>query len=170
MSAPHLPPYLGTYEDLASALLHDPFLGGGLHRRPAPGSTVELNPQPLPPGRDARGPQPEPWNAAVRYLATLVNVKELGRTLGNTPHGNQMTASAETAFASFLDDFCGTPPRRIPWPWPGPPPWVALLSAELVSVANTQTGTMRDGLMHFAGRIAEKGLIAAPQVKSASAG
>ena len=165
MSTPHLPPYLGSYEELASALLHDPFLGTGRMRRPA--DSVELNPQPLPPGR---GPSPEPWNAAVRYLATLVSIKELGRTMGNTSLGQQLTTNAESAFALFLDDYCGTPPVRIPWPWPGPPPWVALLTAELVSVANTQSGEMREGLMQYAGRVAEKGFAGGGQAKVASAG
>ena len=153
MSTPHLPPYLGTYEDLAAALLHDPLLGSGHPRRTS--DAVELNPQPLPPG----DPRPRA-NAAVRYLATLVHMKELGRVLGEKPLGRQLTAASDSAFVSFLDDYCGTPPRRIPWPWPGPPPWVGLLAAELVGVANTQNGAMRDGLMQFAGQVAEKGFAA----------
>ena len=46
--------------------------------------------------------------------------------------------------------------RRIPWP--GPPPWVVPLASELVSVANAETGALRESLMQVAGRIAEAGL------------
>jgi hypothetical protein len=46
VSTPVLPPYLGSYEDLVNALLHNPFLGGG--RGPGPrrlkADDVELNP------------------------------------------------------------------------------------------------------------------------------
>jgi hypothetical protein len=169
MSTPKLPPYLGSYEELVAALLHDPFLGSG---RPRPrmlqseGASPDLNPQPLPPGRSHQFTEE---NAAVRYLASVVNMKELGRTLGESPAGRQLSAQAETAFSEFLDDFCGTPPRRIPWHWPVPGPWVLALATEMVTVANTQSGVMREGMMQMAARIAEKGVGAGAQAKSAAA-
>jgi hypothetical protein len=153
MSTPILPSYFGSYEDLVNALLHNPSLGSGrqsIHRLTA--DDVELNPQPLPPG------PPDPLrNAAVRYLATLVGMKQVAGTIGGE-QGQQVGAAADTAIQAFLDDFCGTPPRRIPWPWPGPPSWVLPLASELVSAANAESGAFREGLMQVAARVAEMGL------------
>jgi hypothetical protein len=168
MSTPYVPPYFGSYEDLVHALLHDPFLGSGQSgpHRPRLTHADELNPQPLPP-HSTEGPVPDPWrNAAVRYVATLVNMLELGKSLEDTNLGQQYTTNAEGAIQAFLDDFCGTPPRRIPWSWPGPPPWVNPLAAALVSAANSQSGALREGLMSVAGRVAA---MAAPQKRSAGA-
>jgi hypothetical protein len=163
MSTPILPPYFGSYEDLVNALLHNPSLGSGrppTHRLSA--DEVELNPQPLPPG------PPDPMrNAAVRYLGSLVSMKELARNMSQEA-GQSIAAAAETGIQAFLDDFCGTPPRRIPWPWPGPPSWVLPLASELVSAANAESGAFREGLMQVAARVAEMG-VAQMGVQQASA-
>ena len=84
---------------------------------------------------------------------------ELAKHVSNQAVGNQLIASADAAFPAFLDDYCGTPPRRIPWPWPDWPPWVIALASELAAVANTYpAGAFREGLIGMAGRVAEKGL------------
>jgi hypothetical protein len=93
----------------------------------------------------------------------------VGKTMGKNPLGQQMIASSDSAFETFLDDFCGTPPGKIPWPWPWPGPWVPMLAAELVSVANTQTGAMKEGLTQFAGRVAAKGFSGQAQAQSKTA-
>jgi hypothetical protein len=153
-----VPPYFGSYEQLVAELLNNPFLGSG-RGGPVPAvraeqsrqHDAELNPQPLPPFH----------SPVISYLGTLVSMQELSRNVTNPSVAKQLAGSAEAAFAAFLDDYCGTPPRQIPWPWPGPPPWVLSLAAEVVSVANTyQAGAFRDGLLNFAGRIAEKALSA----------
>jgi hypothetical protein len=145
MSTPIVPPYFGSYEEIVNALLHKPFYG-----------SVELNPQPLPPRED---PQPSPWrNAAVRYLATIAGMHELAQNVSDQALREQLNASAEAAIQAFIEDYCGTPPRRIPWHWPGPPPWVTPLAGEVISAANTQTGALREGLLRIAGRIAAVGL------------
>jgi hypothetical protein len=154
-----VPPYFGSYEQLVAELLNNPFLGSGRSGLIPNGRSEELNPQPLPP----RSP-------VISYLGTLVSMQELSRNIANPAIAKQLAAGAETAFAAFLDDYCGTPPRQIPWPWPGPPPWVIALAAEVVSVANTyQAGAFRDGLLSMAGRIAEKGLAAPAQATAVSA-
>ena len=166
MSTPILPSYLSSYEDLVNALLVNASLGSGrgpMYRVTA--EQVELNPQPLPPRATVElNPQPLPpgavdssRNPVVRYLATLVGMKEVAGTMGQL-QGQQVAAAADSAIQAFLDDFCGTPPRRIPWPWPGPPPWVLPLASELVSVANAESGALREGLMQVAARVAEAGL------------
>jgi hypothetical protein len=86
----------------------------------------------------------------------LVGMKELAETTGNREFGKKLAASVESALAQFIDDYCGTP-----WPLPGGPPWASILAAELVSEANTQTGSFRSGLMQLAARVAEKAFRAA---------
>jgi hypothetical protein len=130
MSTPTLPPYLGSYEELG----HRP-----VHRLQA--DEVALNPQPLPPGSLVAEPNPDSWRSpAVRYLATLASVKELGATMGSEK-GQHVVAAAEREFRLFWMIFRGTPARRIPWPWPGPPPWVLPLASEIMSVAKFAVGS-----------------------------
>jgi hypothetical protein len=162
-----VPPYFGSYEQLVAELLNNPSLGSGrgglvpaVRAEESRHHNSELNPQPLPPFQ----------SPVISYLATLVSMQELSKNVANPAVAKQLATSADAAFAAFLDDYCGTPPRQIPWPWPGPPPWVIALAAEVVSVANTyQAGAFRDGLLSFAGRIAEKGLGAQTMAGAASA-
>lgn len=155
---PWVPPYFGSYAELVNALLHDPFLGSGRPSGPVP-RAEEINPQPLP-----------PRNPVISYLGTLAGMQELAKNIPNAAVAKQVAAGAESAFAAFLDDYCGTPPHQIPWPWPGPPPWVIGLASELVSVANTYSaGSFREGMLSMAGRIAEKGLAAPAATRAASA-
>jgi len=164
MSNPWVPPYFGSYEQLVKELLHNPFLGSGSggpigppHHLPelafgsVSGSANALNPQPLPPGRDPSR------SAVISYLSSLVGLHELAKSIQNPALSGQFAALAESGIEAFLDDYCGTPPRRIPWPWPGPGPWVVGLVSELVQVANqSATGAYREGLMQIAARVAEK--------------
>ncbi len=156
MSTPWVPPYFGSYEQLVNELLHDPFLGSG---RPRPHAATELSRTGTPATETtALHPQPQPWRSgAVSYLVTAVSMKEIAaQTRGNLQE--QLTQNADAAIDQFLDDFCGTPPSKIPWHWPGPPPWNSVLAAELAMVANTlQSGFMRTELLSLAGRIIEKG-------------
>jgi hypothetical protein len=151
MTTPYLPPYLGSYEHLVQALLHNPFLGSG---HPGPHPRIEA----LERQTDVSLPQdpvPVHPNAAVNYLASLVSMKELAKAVPDKDFGAQLAGRADAALGAFMDDFCGTPPRRIPWPYPGPPPWVSPLVAQLLSVANAQSGALRDGLMAIAGKISQ---------------
>lgn len=151
MSTPWVPPYFGSYEQLVNELLHDPFLGSG---RPHPLRVTEMART-----GPAEGPQPDPWRStAVSYLVTAVSMKEIASQMKGRLQ-EQLAQDAEGAIVQFLDDFCGTPPQRIPWHWPGPPPWNSALAAELAMVANTlQAGFVRTELLNVAGRIIEKGL------------
>ena len=154
MTTPILPAYFGSYEDLVKALLHNPFLGSG-YTGPHPRletrelqSEVSLPQDPVP-------IRPTHWNAAVSYLASLVSMKELAKAVTDKEYGAELAGRADGALADFMDDFCGTPPRRIPWPYPGPPPWVATLVAQLLSAANSQSGALREGLLGIAGQISQ---------------
>jgi hypothetical protein len=167
---PWVPPYFGSYEQLVNELLHDPFLGSG---RPRPHATTLLSSHAEPhpdPWSVAAGPQPQPWRTSpVAYLATLVSLEELSHSVKDQAVAHQLSTTANRAISAFIDDFCGTPPGRIPWPWPGPPPWAVTLASELVALANTaHAGSYREGLMRVAGRIAERSL--GGQASAAAAG
>ena len=148
-----LPPYFGSYEHLLKELLHNPFLGsgqGGPHRAAA-----------------FEGPVPDPWRAAytsparqaVALLVSAATAKETAAAMSDKSHAKQIAASADAAISEVLDDYCGTPPRKVPWPFPGPPPWVWEIASELTAAANTfQEGALRTSLLQISGRVLDKGL------------
>jgi hypothetical protein len=74
-----------------------------------------LNPQPLPP--KARR-LPDGWFGAAAAGATIryaLDRQELAAAAG------QVNDSVPASIRRFIEDFCGTPPRK-PWPLPYPPP------------------------------------------------
>jgi hypothetical protein len=86
-----------------------------------------------------------------------VTVKDVAVNVSGETARKQMVSGADAAIGAFLDDYCGTPPRLIPWPWPGPPPWVTQIASALSVVANTfQEGVLRDGILAVAGRLMER--------------
>jgi hypothetical protein len=86
-----------------------------------------------------------------------VSIKESASFMSNKEAAEQVVAAVDTAVAKFLDDYCGTPPRAIPWPFPGPPPWVEPIASQLTAVANTlQQGNLRTGLLQLAGQMLDK--------------
>jgi hypothetical protein len=149
-----LPPYFGNYEHFVKALLHNPFPGS---------SRSEPQPQPW----FFRGePEPQPWHAfnpdpvpwAVAFLVSAASVKETASTMANKAAAEQVVATASAAISQFLDDYCGTPPRAIPWPFPGPPPWVSVIASQLTAVANTlEEGNLRTDLFQLAGQVLDQG-------------
>ncbi|MGH9714014.1 MAG: hypothetical protein ACRD5M_12025 [Candidatus Acidiferrales bacterium] len=160
-----VPPYFGSYEQLVRELLHNPFLGSP---QPPPHNLM-LQPR-------SADPQPSPWRTdagnvaehAVLLLISAATAKETASAVANKETANQINASAENAINEVLDDFCGTPPRNVPWPFPGPPPWVWEIASQLSAAANTlQEGSLRTSLLQISGRVIEKGL---GQTRSAAAG
>jgi hypothetical protein len=92
-----------------------------------------------------------PWIVAA--LVEAVGVQQLAASLPEGPARTQLQDSANAAIAQILDSYCGTPPRLVPWPWPGPPPWVYEIASELTDVANALHGDMRDALLQVAGQV-----------------
>ena len=156
MSIPWLPPYLGTWQDLINSLLHDPFLGSRRgHGFPYGVAAPMYEPNPSP-WRNAE-PSPSPWSPAVSLLMSAISMKEVASKLPDGELRNDIGKRADHAISMFIDDYCGTPPRRIPWPWPGPPPWVYSIVSELAMAANSfQEGSLRNEILHVAGQIAQK--------------
>jgi hypothetical protein len=154
MNTPTLPPYLGSWEGLVSALLHNPFLGSphphiSRWRTHYPWAGSEIL------TAQAQGPRPGGPLAGpiVEHLATLVGMKELADMMQSREAGRKFSDTIESEIRRALDDYCGTP-----WPGPGGPPWASILAVELVNVANTQTGAFRAGLMQVAAQAAERAL------------
>ena len=142
-----------SWDDLLLELANSPFLG-------MPRSHLTRWRTHFGPGSDiltghAQGPQPAGplSNHTVHYLTMLVGMQEVAESMEDREAGGKFAANIESSVARFIDDYCGTP-----WPLPGGPPWAAILAAELVSAANSYTGSLRTGLLRLAGRVAERAL------------
>ena len=85
-------------------------VAAGQARAFSKGSEVELNPQPIPPGRQL-------LLAAAMTARDLANAAVTAEALGIDP---------ASVLDEAIDDWCGTKPRPgfpIPWPRPWPFPW-----------------------------------------------
>ena len=107
-------------------------------------------------------PVPIPWMSAVDALVAAVTAQQLAATVEG-PLRAQLEQSASASIAQVLDDYCGTPPRLIPWPYPGPPPWIFAIASELNTIANaSESVAMQAGLLKIAGQVLERGFGQAP--------
>jgi len=96
-------------------------------------------------------PDPVPW--AVSFLVSAASSKAAAANMTNKAAADKVIAGADRAIASFLDsdDIC---PR---WPFPGPPPWLAIIASELTLVANTlHEGSLREGILGIAGQLLDR--------------
>ena len=95
---------------------HVPLIGRGLR-----GQEVSLNPQPLPPGELFAGlnPQPIPPLEAFGLVVTRTAVSVSEAVIAASLAGR----NPREALAEIVEDWCGTVPRRIPWPRKWPFPW-----------------------------------------------
>jgi len=150
-----LPPYFGSYEELLNFLLHHPF-GSGRGGHPYQ-THLNLVEEPVPsPWRTA---YPSPAQQAVALLISAATAKETASAMTDGVAAKQVATSADASIAEVIDDYCGTPPRKVPWPFPGPPPWVWEIASQLTVAANAlQEGSLRTSLLQISGRVIEKGL------------
>ncbi len=105
------------------------------------------------PGSDVVGPHYPglPWS--VEFLVSAVSSKAAAGQMKNKAAAQQFIAAADQAITAFIDsdDICP------PWPFPGPPPWLSIIAAEVTMVANTlQDGALRAGLMQVAGQLLDR--------------
>lgn len=79
-----------------------------------------LNPQPLPP---REGPHPDPWRA-VHNSRAVINQAVIRAQMAELSGGDigAYQESFRGNLNMLVDWWCGTPPRKWPFPWP-PPPW-----------------------------------------------
>lgn len=90
-----------------------------LDRRWASGWEEVIGPEgPLRERAARSNPDPVPWAVAAPQLVEAAIAKDIA-TKQQHKAGQQ---SAQLAMDTIIDDYGGTPPRRIPWPHPGPPP------------------------------------------------
>ncbi|HTS65702.1 MAG TPA: hypothetical protein VMH28_26950 [Candidatus Acidoferrales bacterium] len=153
---PWVPPYLGSWEQLIDAVLHDPTLGSGRGKRPYVThlDAFEEN-------RYADPPPPRPWTPAASYLLSAISTLVAAESLPDGAQKTEVIGRANQVIDDFIDDFCGTPPHPwpFPWPWPGPAPWVMPVVSELTVIANGfQQGAMRDAVQAAAGKMLQKAL------------
>jgi hypothetical protein len=108
-------------------------------------------PQPHPPPAMRHHPVAVP--SLVEALVAAAGVQQLAATLPDGPARTQLQNSAEATITQVIDGYCGTPPRLVPWPWPGPPPWAYEIASALTDIAFAEHGAMRDALLQVAARI-----------------
>jgi hypothetical protein len=165
MADPWVPPYFGSYEQLLNELLSNPFLGGGSTSHPplqalrAYRYGTELpsaGPSPVP-WRGLESPHHVPWRLeAAGYLVSVLALREAAAGAGE--EGGAVVRSADLAIDRFIDDYCGTV-WHIPWPVPGPGPWVFGLASQLSLIANTlQQGELRNAVQNLAAGVIRKGV------------
>jgi hypothetical protein len=153
-----LPPYLGSWDGLVQALLHNPFLGSGQSPHPHLLSAMRTADSGAFPDPDGPEPGP-PWRHVVASFVAAVNVRALASHVQDKATRTAMEQSAGQTIAQLLDDYCGTPPHKWPWPWPGTAPWVYVIAGELNSIAaGLPEGAMRSGLQQVAGQVITKGV------------
>jgi hypothetical protein len=103
--------------------------------RASKAAQVELNPQPIPPGREilfASG-QVAHEIAMAAVAAEAAGGEGVSRIVGRA-----------------VDDWCGTPPRHIPIPWPGPWPGPWVLDHEGLDVKAIVPASRLIGALTFA--------------------
>jgi hypothetical protein len=151
MSNPWLPPYLGSWEDLMAALLHDPYLGGW--RRP----NIVLQTHANTAAEPLSG-----WPAAVASLVGAVSLRDVASSLPDGRAKEELVMRVDQAISRFIDD-CGTIYRH-PLPWPPPGPVADGIASELAIIANVlPNGRARDGIIEVAGRIVQNAVESAPR-------
>lgn len=104
-----------------------------------------------------RPPRPDPPDPlqAVPQLIQAVQALEFSQRLDG-PLREQAETSAKASIAAIIDDWCGTPPRKVPWPWPGPPPWVWEIAADLNLFANALSdGGLKEALVDVARQVVQ---------------
>jgi hypothetical protein len=145
MANPSLPPYLGTWEELVQALLHNPFLGGG--RGPHPHALEAL--------KERLGPAPDPWSPTASLLVLAASLRDLASHL---PEGQKgLGAAISQTVADWEDGIC--PPPR-------PRPHVIAAAVELLAFADTiEAGSLRTNMVREAGTILEKSFATGGQGK-----
>lgn len=162
MSNPQLPPYLGSWEELVKALLHNPFLGsgaGGPHRF-AERQTASATEFPNPDDTTVSHHPPRP-NEYTASLLAQVSLRQAATRLPKE-QGKEIIGQIDGAIADEIDFICGSVPiilRLRHWP-PPPPPWTfSSVAAELTLIANTlQEGGLRTELERVSGALLETGL------------
>jgi hypothetical protein len=87
---------------------HGPVLAS--FSKASPGSQVELNPQPIPPGHELE-------LASAKMANQIAHAAIAAEAAGNE--------GATRIVSRAVEEWCGTPPghRPIPWPGPWPFPW-----------------------------------------------
>jgi len=90
---------------------------------------------------------------AVDFLLSAVTSKIAAANMTNRTVAKQIVSAADETIETFLDcdDICP------PWPYPGPPPWLTVIAAELTFVANSlQEGSLQIGILQLAGEVMDR--------------
>jgi hypothetical protein len=144
MAHPNLPPYLGTWDELVQALLHNPLLGSGR----TPLSHLQSHTERL-------NPEPSPWSPASALFVVAAGLKDI---VSRLPEGqkSQLGTAINQATDDWEDWYCGNGPR--------PGPHVVDTAGQLLAFAGTlEAGALRSGIVREAGILLEKSFAPAEQ-------
>jgi hypothetical protein len=107
MSQPWLPSYLGAYEELIKALLHNPFLDSGWEpSHPHPHTVMAMQraaPEPSP-WRNLSEPNPSPWRVAAASIIALAGVRQVANQMEEGRAKTEMLHDIERSSADIIDD------------------------------------------------------------------
>jgi hypothetical protein len=151
MNNPMSPSYLGSWDELVNALLHNPFLGGGRGGVP-PRVKAEMSRE----GGPEMGPQPDPWfvSTATSFLTSLIALKQVASHLDG--EGRAFERAADRALEEMLDEFCGTAPHVPPRPWP------LVVGVELIAFARSlPDGELKSRIIAIGGTVVQRSVGAA---------
>jgi len=168
-----VPPYLGSWEQLVKALLHNPFLGGGggphfphksfssqARARISDDSSGAALTSATDSSRFAADPQPQPWRSeATSVVLTVLGLKEAAAKIPDDRVRRAYEENLTSVLSAFLDDYCGNSPPHYPFPWPGPGPgpWTYALAGELALAANSlREGVVQTGALGVATNLLER--------------
>ena len=103
---------------------------------------VMLNPQPLPPREIVFGPRPEPWGPgpipwrwaalARATISTHLERLEMAGIIIVSGDTERAVRSSSESLNQFVDEICGTPPYKGPFPRP----WGPFLDTETLHPIN----------------------------------
>lgn len=151
---PWLPPYMGSWEELVNAFLHNPFLGSGGGGKLY--ATHSEAPELRRINRPVASSDPMPaYAGVVTSIIGLASLKEAASRLKDSPAKTALLGGINSSIAGDIDDICP------PWPWPGPPPpWGALaIVSALVFTANTlHEGGLQTELRDVATQVLKRSL------------
>ena len=119
MSNPWIPTYPGAWDRLFANTVSGAPGAQGSPDSVSDGPLMSFNGPSAMRGHTLSDPMP----MIVGRLAAAVGVLQLADNppLSASSVRDQLIGSANSTINQVLEDYCGTPPRLIPWPWPGPP-------------------------------------------------
>jgi hypothetical protein len=102
----------------------DPYIRKAIDRIKGPHPIHWIVAGPVPNPWIVAGPGPQPWRLAYttvlaqEVVSSITNLQDIAGILEGAQ--TRVQEVARQRLQVFIDDYCGTPPRKNPFPWPRP--------------------------------------------------